>query len=330
MQPVTDTPAIQADALGKRYGEQWALRDFDLEVRAGSVLGLLGHNGAGKTTAIRILTTLAAAERGQRPRRRVRRGRRTRARSARRIGLTSQTATVDGLMSARANLEMIGRLYHLPRKALARRRAVELLERLSLADDARSSRHATSPAACAGASTWRPASSPRRPCCSSTSRPPASTRRAATSCGSCCASWSARAATLLLTTQYLEEADRLSRRDRAARPRPDRRARHSGRAEGESRRRTHRGRASSDARPARRRRGRARAVRRRCPSTIDRRAAARDRAGAARDAPDRGRARARRRATSRPPTSTAARRRSTTSSSRSPRATGADRRPVAR
>ena len=52
---------------------------------------------------------------------------------------------------------------------------------------------ATSPAACAAASTSRPAWSPRRRSSSSTSRPPASTRKAATSSGRCCASWSARA-----------------------------------------------------------------------------------------------------------------------------------------
>jgi ABC-2 type transport system ATP-binding protein len=124
--------AIVAEGLGKRYGDNWALREFDLEVESGSVLGLLGHNGAGKTTAIRILTTLAEATEG----------------SARvagidvaadpagvrsRIGLTSQSATVDGLLSARGNLELIGRLYHLPRAA-ARQRADELLERLALAD----------------------------------------------------------------------------------------------------------------------------------------------------------------------------------------------------
>jgi ABC-2 type transport system ATP-binding protein len=124
--------AITTEGLGKQYGEQWALRDFDLEVPAGSILGLLGHNGAGKTTAIRILTTLAEPSAG-------------RASVAgfdvvadpsavrERIGLTSQAATVDGLMSARANIEMIGRLYHLPR-AIARQRADELLERLRLAD----------------------------------------------------------------------------------------------------------------------------------------------------------------------------------------------------
>ncbi len=132
MNQMTSPSAIVAHGLGKRYGEQWALRDFELEVPAGTVLGLLGHNGAGKTTAIRILTTLALPTAGSatvagfdvltQP-----------GEVRRRIGLASQTATVDGLMSAHANLEMIGRLYHLPR-ALARTRATELLERLRLAD----------------------------------------------------------------------------------------------------------------------------------------------------------------------------------------------------
>ena len=132
MNQKTSSPAIAAHGLGKLYGEQWALRDFELEVPAGTVLGLLGHNGAGKTTAIRILTTLALPTAGSasvagfdvlaQP-----------GEVRRRIGLASQTATVDGLMSAHANLEMIGRLYHLPR-ALARTRATELLERLRLAD----------------------------------------------------------------------------------------------------------------------------------------------------------------------------------------------------
>jgi ABC-2 type transport system ATP-binding protein len=125
---------VVADGLGKRYGDLWALRDVDLVVPAGSVLGLLGHNGAGKTTTIRILTTLALPTTGSA----------TvagldvvtdAARVRTQIGVAGQSATVDGLMSARANLEMVGRLYHLPR-AVARRRAGELLERLGLADAA--------------------------------------------------------------------------------------------------------------------------------------------------------------------------------------------------
>jgi ABC-2 type transport system ATP-binding protein len=125
---------IEAEGLGKRFGDLWALRDLDLVVPAGSVLGLLGHNGAGKTTAVRILTTLAVPTTG-------------RARVAgidvvddaaavrARIGLAAQAATVDGLLTARRNLELVGRLYHLPR-AEARGRADELLERLNLAGDA--------------------------------------------------------------------------------------------------------------------------------------------------------------------------------------------------
>ena len=74
---------VSAEGLGKRYGELWALRDLDLDVPAGTVLGLLGHNGAGKTTAIRILTTLATPTTGSAPRRRLRRRARRRRACAR-------------------------------------------------------------------------------------------------------------------------------------------------------------------------------------------------------------------------------------------------------
>ena len=127
-------PGVVTEGLGKRYDDLWALRDLDLEVPAGTVLGLLGHNGAGKTTAIRILSTLTRPTTGrawvagfdvtEEPRA-VRAS----------LGLAGQYATVDGLMSARANLEMVGRLYHLPR-AEARQRAGELLERLGLTEAA--------------------------------------------------------------------------------------------------------------------------------------------------------------------------------------------------
>jgi len=123
-----------AEGLGKRYGELWALRNVHLSAPAGTVLGLLGHNGAGKTTALRILTTLAAPTAGWA--RVAGCDVVTQADAVRaRIGVASQAATVDGLLTARANLEMVGRLYHLSRSD-ARRRASELLERLELAGDA--------------------------------------------------------------------------------------------------------------------------------------------------------------------------------------------------
>jgi ABC-2 type transport system ATP-binding protein len=132
MYELARTTNVRASGLGKRYGDLWALRNLDLEVESGRVLGLLGHNGAGKTTAIRLLTTLAIPTEGSaevaghdvvaEP-----------ARVRSRIGVASQAATVDGLMSGRANLEMVGRLYHLP-PAVARERAEELLVRLGLDD----------------------------------------------------------------------------------------------------------------------------------------------------------------------------------------------------
>jgi ABC-2 type transport system ATP-binding protein len=131
-QDIHTSHAVVAEGLGKRYGEQWALRDFDLIVPTGSVLGLLGHNGAGKTTAIRILTTLASPTAGSA--KVVGHDVVTEPNLVRdQIGLTSQAATVDGLMSGFANIEMIGRLYHLPRN-VARARAGELLAELGLED----------------------------------------------------------------------------------------------------------------------------------------------------------------------------------------------------
>jgi len=128
------TIAVEAEGLGKRYGDLWALRGLDLAVRRGSVLGLLGHNGAGKTTAIRILTTLALPTEG----RAMVAGHDvvTHADSVRRrIGVAAQEATVDGLLTSHGNLVMVGRLHGLPAKA-ARSRAHELLERVDLTDAA--------------------------------------------------------------------------------------------------------------------------------------------------------------------------------------------------
>ncbi len=46
---------IELRKLGKRFGARWALQDFDLDVPRGEIFGLLGHNGAGKSTAIGMM-----------------------------------------------------------------------------------------------------------------------------------------------------------------------------------------------------------------------------------------------------------------------------------
>ncbi|MFI1440175.1 ATP-binding cassette domain-containing protein [Streptomyces fructofermentans] len=123
--------AVRAEGLEKRYGEKRALDGFDLAVREGTVHGLLGPNGAGKTTAVRILSTLVRLDGGSA---RVagldvaRRPREVRAR----IGLTGQYAAVDEVLTGRQNLEMFGRLFHLGGRR-ARSRATELLEQFDLA-----------------------------------------------------------------------------------------------------------------------------------------------------------------------------------------------------
>src|SRR5690242_20076541 len=126
--------AIEIQGLGKSFGELIALDGLDLTVPAGTVFGLLGPNGAGKTTLVRILATLLAPSRGQaailghdviREPLAVRR----------RIGLAGQFAAVDEELTGRENVEMIARLYRLPRDE-ARRRASEVLERFELVEAA--------------------------------------------------------------------------------------------------------------------------------------------------------------------------------------------------
>ncbi|WP_242572918.1 ATP-binding cassette domain-containing protein [Streptomyces sp. NP-1717] len=129
------TDAIVMEGVRKRYGEKAALDGLDLAVARGTVHGVLGPNGAGKTTAVRVLATLLRHDEGE-----VRvagHDVRTEAREVRRrIGLLGQHAAVDEELSGWQNLEMFGRLYHLGARRAASR-AGELLERFGLADTGR-------------------------------------------------------------------------------------------------------------------------------------------------------------------------------------------------
>jgi ABC-2 type transport system ATP-binding protein len=126
------SPTIVAEGLRKRFGDKTALDGVDMTVAEGTVHGVLGPNGAGKTTVVRILTTLLRHDAGHaevagfdvatRP---------DQVRAH--LGLVGQHAAVDEALSARQNLELFGRLYHLSASA-ARTRAVELLTQFDLAE----------------------------------------------------------------------------------------------------------------------------------------------------------------------------------------------------
>jgi len=131
--PLSDT-SVRARGLVKRFGEVTALDGLDLDVPGGTVLGLLGPNGAGKTTAVSILTTLVHPDAGTATVAGVDVVADPRAVRAR-IGLSGQYAAVDEHLTAAENLEMIGCLYGMPRRE-ARRRGMDLLEQFRLLDAA--------------------------------------------------------------------------------------------------------------------------------------------------------------------------------------------------
>jgi oleandomycin transport system ATP-binding protein len=126
--------AIRVEAVNRSFGKTRALAGVSLEVPAGIVYGLLGQNGAGKTTMVRILATLLRPDSGRAwvaghdvvadgdAVRRV-------------IGLTGQYTALDEALTATENLVLIGRLYGL-RAREARARSAELLEVVGLTDAA--------------------------------------------------------------------------------------------------------------------------------------------------------------------------------------------------
>ncbi len=201
--------AIEIEAVGKAFGAVVALDGLNLEVRRGTVFGLLGPNGAGKTTLVRVLATLLDPDSG-----RVSvLGHDVTAEPLavrRRIGLAGQFAAVDGELTGRENLEMIGRLYRLPARE-ARRRAEEVLERFELTE-----------AAARRVSTYSGGMRRRLDLGASlVGRPPVMLLdepttgldpRSRQELWGIVEQLRTEGTTVLLTTQYLEEADRLAQR----------------------------------------------------------------------------------------------------------------------
>ena len=124
--------AIEVKGLQKSYKQLQVLKDVSLEVEKGSIFALLGSNGAGKTTVVKILSTLLSQDGGNatvngfdvttKP---------DHVRQA--ISLTGQFAAVDEILTGRENLIMIAKLRYLenPRQV-----ADDLLKRFGLTDAA--------------------------------------------------------------------------------------------------------------------------------------------------------------------------------------------------
>jgi ABC-2 type transport system ATP-binding protein len=200
-------PAILVEGLTKSFGEVHALRGIDLSVPRGTVLGVLGPNGAGKTTAVRILTTLLRPDGGKA----IIEGHdvvRQPAAVRRSIGLSGQSAAIQEELTGRENLEIIGRLFHLS-WAQARSRAIELLEQFDLADAA--DRHAKNYSGGMQRRLDLAASLVGHPQVLFLDEPTTGLDpRSRLGMWDIIRSLVARGTTLLLTTQYLDEADELA------------------------------------------------------------------------------------------------------------------------
>jgi ABC-2 type transport system ATP-binding protein len=206
------TFAIAAHGVRKQYAGAKAgtgLNGFDLEVRPGTICGLLGPNGAGKTTAVKILSTLLELDDGQASVAGF--DVTTQARQVREhIGLVGQYAAIDEILTGRQNLVMFGQLNHLSSRQ-AQLRADALLEQFALTDAGKVS-----------ASTFSGGMRRRLDLAASlivspsvlfvdeptTGLDPAGRREVWTALRSLVATGT----TVLLTTQYLEEADQLAHR----------------------------------------------------------------------------------------------------------------------
>ena len=199
--------AIEVEGLRKSFGEVNALDGLDLVGPEGAVLALLGPNGAGKTTLVRALATLLRPDSG----RALVLGRDVVADPfgvRREIGLAGQFAAIDEVLTGRENLEMVGRLYHL-RRAGARRRAAEVLERFGLAQAA--DRRASTYSGGMRRRLDLAATLVGRPRVLFLDEPTTGLDpRSRAELWELIGELRARGTTILLTTQYLEEADRLA------------------------------------------------------------------------------------------------------------------------
>ena len=126
--------AIYVRGLTKRFEKTTAVDNIDLLIGKGELFGLLGANGAGKSTIIKMLTTMLTPTSGEarvwgydivRERNQVRSS----------IGVVFQDPALDGMLTGRENLDFHGRMYGM-NAALRRARIADVLELVDLVDKA--------------------------------------------------------------------------------------------------------------------------------------------------------------------------------------------------
>ena len=131
---MTEEYAVEINGLTKTFGQQTAVDQVSFNIKRGEVFGLLGPNGAGKTTTLRMMTTLLQPTSGD-----IKifgHDVKTESQTVRSLfGLTGQYASVDEDISARENLMIFSRLNGLSRQE-AKVRTTELLEEFSLVNSA--------------------------------------------------------------------------------------------------------------------------------------------------------------------------------------------------
>ncbi len=172
--------AIEVEGLVKHFAQVHAVDGVSFDVAPGTVFGLLGPNGSGKTTIVRILSTILRPDAGSA--RVLGRDVVHRADEVRYlIGLAGQFAAIDPNLTGAENLRLTGRLAQLPGKVA--RTAPTTCSTGSSCGTPPTARPGPTRVVCGGASTWRRPSCNGPRSCSSTSRRPDSTSTAATSSG---------------------------------------------------------------------------------------------------------------------------------------------------
>jgi ABC-2 type transport system ATP-binding protein len=128
----TPAPSVHVQGLEKSYKDLHVLRGVDFDIARGTIFALLGSNGAGKTTVVKILSTLLRADAGTANVNGF--DVETQAASVREsFSLTGQFAAVDEILSGRENLVLVAQLRHLQDPG---RIADDLLDRFALTDAA--------------------------------------------------------------------------------------------------------------------------------------------------------------------------------------------------